>query len=492
MNSTSTAERFDLSRVAETVSCLLLLSLVLSSAAGITPALAQSPEHQPPEPRSSDTVPADRCLQGYVWREAFVGDHVCVAPERRASVVEDNATAAERRKPDSADICLRGYVWRLASPQDHVCVTQQARDEAFQDNSLAASRLASFVRPPLTPFARKGVPSPPVKVGCHHFDAGQWKEVACASEEDMRNHFSPLGPLETIQSNPKTIHTRSTRPVFYQYTAPFIWGSVFVEILSNATQATEYDQLVGLDPIPNSYSIQTNTNFFPCRTCSNQWPFAGSNAGDQGWVQFTYQSRLPSRGGILCVVNVDRTVASRSSNSSGYAPLCLFVPANIPLTGPGALEHWAAEVICYVICDASDPNAQCVLTTVAYIPWLGGGGWWSVSAPDLFGLSGNWTQVSGTILGYGGGSSAIFSNATFQIELSAFTCFEQPLSTNGDGVPVFCPPPTNTFESQFEPSATEGLVGLTAEGNNLIDSPVGFFCMSFWSCNYIFKSTAPP
>jgi hypothetical protein len=39
--------------------------------------------------------------------------------------------------------------------------------------------------------------------------------------------------------------------------------------------------------IPNSYGIQTNTNFFPCRSCSNQWPFEGSNAGGQGWVQFT-------------------------------------------------------------------------------------------------------------------------------------------------------------------------------------------------------------
>lgn len=39
----------------------------------------------------------DTCKQGYVWREAFVNDHVCVVPQSRSAAKADNAVAASRR-----------------------------------------------------------------------------------------------------------------------------------------------------------------------------------------------------------------------------------------------------------------------------------------------------------------------------------------------------------------------------------------------------------
>jgi hypothetical protein len=39
----------------------------------------------------------DTCKQGYVWREAFPGDHVCVPPQTRAQAAEDNSLAVSRR-----------------------------------------------------------------------------------------------------------------------------------------------------------------------------------------------------------------------------------------------------------------------------------------------------------------------------------------------------------------------------------------------------------
>jgi hypothetical protein len=36
---------------------------------------------------------ADTCLSGFVWRDSFEGDHVCVTPETRSKVVEDNRDA---------------------------------------------------------------------------------------------------------------------------------------------------------------------------------------------------------------------------------------------------------------------------------------------------------------------------------------------------------------------------------------------------------------
>jgi hypothetical protein len=87
----------------------------------------------------------DICIQGYVWREAFPGDHVCVTPETRAQAAYDNSQADARREPGGGpygpDTCRQGYVWREAGPGDTVCVTPETRDQAAYDNSQAASRV---------------------------------------------------------------------------------------------------------------------------------------------------------------------------------------------------------------------------------------------------------------------------------------------------------------------------------------------------------------
>jgi hypothetical protein len=98
----------------------------------------------------------DRCLQGYVWREANASDHVCVTPLTRARTAQDNAAAASRRSPTGGpfgpDTCLQGFVWREAFAGDHVCVTGQTRQQARDDNAAASRRNnpARFVYGPNT------------------------------------------------------------------------------------------------------------------------------------------------------------------------------------------------------------------------------------------------------------------------------------------------------------------------------------------------------
>lgn len=86
----------------------------------------------------------DRCLQGFVWREAAPTDHVCVTPALRSQAAADNAQAAAHRNPASGpfgpDTCLSGFVWREAFPNDHVCVVPATRTQAAADNRAAASR----------------------------------------------------------------------------------------------------------------------------------------------------------------------------------------------------------------------------------------------------------------------------------------------------------------------------------------------------------------
>jgi hypothetical protein len=100
--------------------------------------------HTPPAPPRSLNPGAGRlalqtqtglCEPGFVWRQAYGGDQVCVTPQARRQAAADNRTASARQT--ASGLCVRGYVWRAANPQDHVCVTPQTRAQTAQDNASA-------------------------------------------------------------------------------------------------------------------------------------------------------------------------------------------------------------------------------------------------------------------------------------------------------------------------------------------------------------------
>ncbi|MFG3495954.1 hypothetical protein [Streptomyces sp. NPDC047928] len=115
-------------------------------------ATAEAPESTP-DGASSDLVSLagdygpDTCREGYVWREARRGDHVCVEPRVRDQARTDNARAAARRSPgtngNGPDACAVGYVWREAYPGDVVCVVPAVRTQARADNAQADDRRVS-------------------------------------------------------------------------------------------------------------------------------------------------------------------------------------------------------------------------------------------------------------------------------------------------------------------------------------------------------------
>jgi hypothetical protein len=95
---------------------------------------------------ASVTVTSDivnRCLMGYVWREASSADRVCVTGATRTQTRADNAAAASRwvNGPYGPHTCVNGYVWREAFSSDDVCVTGALRSQAAADNAAAASRI---------------------------------------------------------------------------------------------------------------------------------------------------------------------------------------------------------------------------------------------------------------------------------------------------------------------------------------------------------------
>lgn len=85
------------------------------------------------------------CVAGFVWREARIGDKVCVTPQIRSRTATENRLADTTRQPGGGaygpNTCRSGFVWREAYPGDVVCVTPDSRRQAAADNAAARSRI---------------------------------------------------------------------------------------------------------------------------------------------------------------------------------------------------------------------------------------------------------------------------------------------------------------------------------------------------------------
>ena len=100
------------------------------------------PDAVRPQQGRVTTLPS-ACKPGFVSRVAGAKDLVCVTPESRARVRQENATAKQRVDPRGAhgpNSCKPGYVWREAFPGDVVCVTPQVRTMVREENRLDRSR----------------------------------------------------------------------------------------------------------------------------------------------------------------------------------------------------------------------------------------------------------------------------------------------------------------------------------------------------------------
>jgi hypothetical protein len=88
------------------------------------------------------TVPASGCKPGFVERLTRPEDNVCVSPEARARIQQENDEAEFYIDPNGAygpNSCMAGYVWRDAYNGDGVCVTPVARETAKDENRAASS-----------------------------------------------------------------------------------------------------------------------------------------------------------------------------------------------------------------------------------------------------------------------------------------------------------------------------------------------------------------
>jgi hypothetical protein len=273
------------------------------------------------------------------------------------------------------------------------------------------SLISAHVPPPL--------PAPPAtsETGCFQYTPNGWQGTPCATDDFIDSHFPHPDAQLTV--------TSSAGP-------PLVYGQLAATILN---VASEQDALGG-NTVPNAFSIQNNTN---------QWTVpktAGSGAGDSAAAQFTIQSNGSTTA--ICIWQVDVT-------KQQYPKTC--VSASQQRAGglqPSDFGNLAASI-----------TADGKLALVAQLSWVPPGqpNIYAVKPPanDMFGLAGNWTQVSGGLLGLGNGSQAQLTNAQAVTEIAASTC---PGDT-GATSPT-CPPPT------LQPNASAFIGGTgTVETSNL-------------------------
>jgi hypothetical protein len=104
---------------------------------------------EPAEPRSGSGY---ACEPDYVWRSAFEGDFVCVTLSEFFQVLADNLTAPTRYLVNDTEPggvpygwCAAGYLWRQAYMGDYVCVTPSQAAQVNADNAAAQSRFQSDI-----------------------------------------------------------------------------------------------------------------------------------------------------------------------------------------------------------------------------------------------------------------------------------------------------------------------------------------------------------
>lgn len=102
-----------------------------------------------PTPTGPNITSSSPCQVGFVPRRARPSDLVCVGAASAAQVIYDNNPDVQsQRHPDppggpyGPDTCLQGFVWRDAFAGDHVCVDGATRSRSAQENAAAASHSA--------------------------------------------------------------------------------------------------------------------------------------------------------------------------------------------------------------------------------------------------------------------------------------------------------------------------------------------------------------
>jgi hypothetical protein len=287
--------------------------------------------------------------------------------------------------------------------------------ELGSDNSVSelptawpSTQPAAGTRPARLP---PKLPPPPAPViGCYVNTKNGWRSTPCATDAFIRSNF---------------VHPDAQLTASSAATPKLVFGQIAVTL-----------------PQVGSVTDGTTANKFSLQETTNLWTVAPGNptgAGDTAAVQFVIQSNGSTSG--VCIWQVDVTTQS-------YPNTCVTAQQR-----SGNIRAFdSGNVAGYI-------NSNGTVTMVAQLSWVPSGALnqYAVVASDTFGLAGNWSAVSGGMLGMGGGSQAVFTNTEMFTEAVGSTC-----AGDIDGTSAVCLPPV------LKPNVTAYVGGTgTIETNNL-------------------------
>lgn len=97
-------------------------------AAVVSPRLADD-DFDPNRQRNGGAYGPYTCKPGFVWRDSYEGDHLCVTPADRKKAHDDNPDRQPGGGVYGPYTCKPGFVWRDSYDGDYACVTPQERAE---------------------------------------------------------------------------------------------------------------------------------------------------------------------------------------------------------------------------------------------------------------------------------------------------------------------------------------------------------------------------
>lgn len=373
----------------------------------------------------------------------------------------------------------------------HYVVTAYSACGVQSATSNEASATSTSPAPPRT------LPPPPRDPGCYVRTSNGWQVIPCTPNDQLADPFKTppqgssqeyssicAGPAITNPSDPNSpcLNKYPDGAWAFAPTRSIQFGQVDSTMVSvNGEKELQTNTL-------NTLSLQANTNVF-----------SGVD-NHVAWVQFVVMSDGGSEEIGICIWQIDYSMNPPDATSPGGGKADAAFPGDDarPPTGdyythtrcvggkngtgisPNGMEipkrAGAYKPMDFATVAGStykDSTGQDVLGMVAQLSWATPDpnypttNLYSIVQPDALGLAGKWSNLSGDLLGKGGGTQAVFTPpALVTTRLLAGSCLNGPGPVSGIPWPGNCPE-----QSPFLPFTTIGQDGQTSETNNLIGLP---------------------
>lgn len=277
------------------------------------------------------------------------------------------------------------------------------------------------------------IPAPPREVGCYRYTAALgWRRRHCLSSAYVLAHFPhpKIGGTAPIVGIQQGKILPGPVPTWFPAGSPLQLSMLRVDDLAFGS---ETDSIRG----PDAYSLQINTNLY-------------TGQGQPATEQFVDQSKSVAFGtsNLVCIWQIDL------ASTTPYAPTgCSdFIGGSF-----AEIEGWVDGATLGVA--VANPLGTSAIAGIQ---------------PDIYGLGSgdNWNYTQGSMLGYGGGSQAVFTNTEMNFNLTASSCNDYGGFLIG--LSTFCGPTRlrpdaylNDFTGSVAVPPTAYTFSATAESNNL-------------------------